>query len=61
MAPCYPNECPPGFPNRLEVVSGDTMFSIAKRFKVKLSDLIAANPHISDPNRIRPGDILCVP
>jgi len=37
------------------------MFFIAQRFGVSLSALIAANPHITNPNLIFPGDVLCVP
>jgi spore coat assembly protein SafA len=43
------------------VVSGDTMFFIAQRFGVSLNALIAANPQISDPNMIFPGQQICVP
>jgi LysM repeat protein len=37
------------------------MFFIAQRFEVSLDALIAANPHISNPNLIFPCDVLCVP
>jgi LysM repeat protein len=37
------------------------MFSIAQMFGVSLEALIAANPQITDPNIIFPGDVLCVP
>ena len=56
-----PSHCPPGFQGRYTVKSGDTMFLIAQRFGVSLQDLIRANPHISDPNKIFPCDVLCVP
>ena len=56
-----PVSCPVGFRGRYTVVSGDTMFLIAQRFGVTLNALIAANPHITDPNVIFPGDVLCVP
>lgn len=56
-----PASCPPGFQGRYTVRSGDTMFLIAQRFGVSLNALIAANPHISNPARIFPGDVLCVP
>lgn len=56
-----PGHCPPGFQGRYTVVSGDTMYFIAQRFGVSLEALIAANPQISDPNLIYPGDQLCVP
>lgn len=56
-----PVSCPAGFRGRYTVVAGDTMFLIAKRFRVGLESLIAANPQITDPNMIFPGDVLCVP
>ena len=43
------------------VVSGDTMFEIARRFGITLDALIAANPQIADPNLIFPGQEICVP
>lgn len=39
----------------------DTMWSISKATGVRLNLLMAANPHISDPNQIKPGSILVVP
>src|SRR5690625_1755718 len=59
--PRVPTYCPPGFLGRYTVVQGDSMYSIAQRFGVSLDALIAANPHITNPNRIFPGDVLCVP
>lgn len=56
-----PTTCPPGFQNRYTVRAGDTMFLIARRFGVSLQALIAANPHITNPNLIFPCDVLCVP
>lgn len=59
--PRVPTHCPPGFQGRYTVVQGDSMFSIAQRFGVALDALIAANPHITNPKIIFPGDVLCVP
>ncbi|MTI96804.1 MAG: LysM peptidoglycan-binding domain-containing protein, partial [Firmicutes bacterium] len=56
-----PATCPPGFQGRYTVQPGDTMFLIAQRFGVSLNALIAANPHIPNPNVIFPCDVLCVP
>ncbi|MEW6447258.1 MAG: LysM peptidoglycan-binding domain-containing protein [Bacillota bacterium] len=55
-----PDTCPPGF-RRYTVMSGDTMFLIARRFGVPLDRLIAANPHIANPDLIYPGDVVCIP
>lgn len=62
---CVPKEppapqCPPGS-TRYTVKPGDTMFLIAQRFGISLNALIRANPQVSDPNRIFPGQILCIP
>lgn len=43
------------------VVAGDTMYSIARRYGVSLNSLIAANPNIPNPSRIRPGMVVNVP
>ena len=43
------------------VVPGDTMFLIANRFGVPLPALIAANPQITNPNLIFPGQVICIP
>ena len=43
------------------VVPGDTMWKLAVRHEVGLSEIIAANPHIRDPHWIYPGDTLYIP
>ncbi|HEX3265599.1 MAG TPA: LysM peptidoglycan-binding domain-containing protein [Candidatus Limnocylindrales bacterium] len=44
------------------VQSGDTLSGIAKRFKVTLADLIAANAEtLPDPNKLSIGDKLIIP
>lgn len=43
------------------VQPGDTMFKIARAFNVTLDELIAANPQITDPARLIPGQIAYVP
>lgn len=57
----FPEDCPQGFISRYFVVSGDTMSLIARYFGTTVEELIAANPHISNPNELNPGDVLCVP
>jgi LysM repeat protein len=39
----------------------DTLFLIAKEFNVPLAQLINANPHITNPNVIRPGQTIIIP
>ena len=43
------------------VVKGDTMWKIAARYEVGTSEVIEANPQISNPNLIYPGQVLQVP
>jgi tyrosinase len=46
---------------RYVVHTGDTLSAIAKRFGVSLAALEAANPQISDPDSIFPGQVVGVP
>lgn len=43
------------------VQAGDTMFEIARRNNISLTALIAANPQISNPDLIFPGQLICIP
>lgn len=43
------------------VKSGDTLGSIASQNKVSLEALLAANPEIQDPDRIRIGQVIRIP
>jgi len=43
------------------VQAGDTLSDIAQRFGVGLQALIAANPQISNPDRIFPGQVINIP
>ncbi len=54
-----PPSCPNGF---IHVVQpGETLFSIAQRFGASLNAVIAANPQLTNPNAIFPGQQICVP
>lgn len=44
-----------------KVVRGDTMWKIAVQYEVGLSELKVANPQISNPNLIYPGQVLRIP
>lgn len=54
-----PPPCPGGF--IYTVQPGDTLFLIAQRFGVSLDALLAANPQITNPNLIFPGQQICIP
>lgn len=43
------------------VVSGDSLWKIAVRYQVGLSEIKAANPQISNPDLIYPGQVLTIP
>lgn len=47
--------------NVCTVVSGDTLWGIARRYDVALEDLLRANPGIKNPNLIRVGDRVVIP
>lgn len=59
--PRIPQNCPLGFLGRYTVLPGDTFFNLAQMFRVKIETLAANNPHITNPNILYPGDVLCVP
>lgn len=50
-----------GQENTCTVVSGDTLWGIARRWNVSLESLLEANPGIKNPNLIRPGDKVVIP
>lgn len=52
----YGNPGGPTGGNIHTVVSKDTMWDIARANNMKLSELVALNPHIKDPHWIYPGD-----
>ena len=43
------------------VASGDTMWKLAVTYQVGTSEIIRANPQISNPNLIYPGQVLTIP
>ena len=43
------------------VVRGDTMWKIAVKYEVGISEIKAANTHIKNPDLIYPGDIIYIP
>jgi len=43
------------------VVSGDSLWKIAVKNQVGVSELISANPQLKNPNLIYPGDVLQIP
>jgi uncharacterized YkwD family protein/spore coat assembly protein SafA len=44
-----------------KVVRGDTMWKLAVKYEVGLSETKSANPQIANPNLIYPGQILTIP
>ena len=43
------------------VQTGETMSSIARRFGVTLQALLAANPDITDPAKVKAGQTILIP
>ncbi len=43
------------------VVKGDTMWKIAVKYQVGLSEIIAANPSVPNPSLIYPGQVMNIP
>ncbi|MGE5372170.1 MAG: LysM peptidoglycan-binding domain-containing protein [Solirubrobacterales bacterium] len=43
------------------VREGDTLYTISQRYGVPLDAVIAANPQITNPNVIVPGQVICIP
>lgn len=43
------------------VVKGDTMWKLAVKYEIGTSEIIKANPQISNPNLIYPGQVLTIP
>ncbi|HZG88118.1 MAG TPA: SafA/ExsA family spore coat assembly protein [Paenibacillus sp.] len=48
-------------PDIYTVAPGDSMWKIAVRYEIGLSEIIEANPQIKDPRWIYPGDKLTIP
>ena len=47
--------------DKYTVQKGDSLWKISVKYQVGLSEIIAANPQISNPDLIYPGDIVYVP
>lgn len=43
------------------VVRGDSMWKIAVKYKVGVSEIISANPQVKNPSLIYPGEVLNIP
>lgn len=59
--PRIPKSCPQGFLGHYTVIPGDTFYNLSQMFRVRIEALAVNNPHITNPNLLYPGDVLCVP
>lgn len=48
-------------PRLYRIKNGDTLGRIAQRFGVTVGDILAANPQITDPDQIIPGQVITIP
>jgi LysM repeat protein len=55
-----PSVAPPT-PRLYTVAKGDTIRGIASQFKLTMDELLAANPEVTNPSRIRIGQKLVIP
>lgn len=53
-----PTPPPSGLARQYTVRAGDTLSAIAKKFGVKLENVLRLNPQIADPNQIHVGDVI---
>jgi len=56
-----PTVAPAPTPVVYVIKKGDTLSKVANRFDVELEDLLAANPDITDPNKISLGQEIIIP
>ncbi|HHW39674.1 MAG TPA: LysM peptidoglycan-binding domain-containing protein [Syntrophomonadaceae bacterium] len=54
-----PPFCPP-WTTPYTIQAGDTLFSIARRFRIELEDILSTNPGV-DPHNLRIGQVICLP
>lgn len=52
---------PSATPRLYRIKGGDTLGRIAQRFNVTVADIMAANPQITDPDHIEPGQVIVIP
>lgn len=53
--------CPPRLRADHTVTKGDTMWKLAVRYQAGTSEIIQANPQVSNPDLIYPGQVLNIP
>lgn len=60
---CVPFPSPPACPEGSlhTVQAGETMLVLTQQFGIALETLMAANPQVTDPNLIFPGQQICIP
>ncbi len=56
-----PTAKPGPTPKSYTIRQGDTLSTIARRFKVSVDEILAANKNIKNPNRITVGDVIVIP
>src|SRR5690554_144918 len=57
---CIPGQRPPCTGIYYTIRAGDTFFALARRYNIRVEDLIAANPGVN-PNALMIGQVICIP
>jgi LysM repeat protein len=60
-SPGEPTAVPSPTPLTYKVVSGDTLTKIAKKFKVTVAEILAANPTIKNADTIKKDQVIVIP
>ncbi|MCG7213145.1 LysM peptidoglycan-binding domain-containing protein [Paenibacillus mucilaginosus] len=56
-----PAEPPSDYLYKHVVSQGDTLWKLGKAWGIPLSDMVAANPHLKNPNVLMTGDVVYIP
>lgn len=56
-----PASAAPAADNTYTVVKGDSLWKIAVKYEIGISEIISANPQIKNPDLIYPGDKIIIP
>ena len=61
VAPATDSPSPEASPHLYRIKSGDSLAKVARKFKVDVADILAANPQIQNPDHIEVGQLIVIP